>query len=99
MRTVHQYDEENGRHLYERLSPESLSYEETHEIVSIESNGQTVFTLQHVPLLPHLSELVLNGVRARYGTDYLIDGSVLEWTSSIDLEITDSLTIDYMRAT
>ena len=98
MRTVHQYDEENGRHIYDKLSPESLSYEEIHQTVSIVSNGQTVFALQYVALLPHLSELVLNGVRARYGTDYLINGSLLEWTSSIHLEITDSLTIDYIRA-
>lgn len=98
MRTVHQYDEENGRHIYERLPVESLSYEQIHETVSIVSNGQTVFTLSYIPLLPHLSELVLNGVRARYGTEYLIDGSELEWTNSIQLEITDSLTIDYIRA-
>lgn len=97
MRTIHQYDEENGRHLFDTVSPQSLSYEEIHETLSVELNGQVVFSLTFAPILPHLSELVLNGVRARYGTDYLVDGSQLEWTSSIHLEITDSFTIDYMR--
>ncbi len=97
MRTVHQYDEATGRNLWDAVQLENLAYEEVHEFLSIETDGQTVFTLLHAPILPHLSELCVNGVRARFGLQYTIDGTQLEWISGITLETTDSFTIDYMR--
>ena len=97
MRTVHQYDEDTGRNLFDTVGLDNLAYEEVHEILTAATHGQTVFTLLHTPLLPHLSELYINGVRARYGLQYIIDGTKLEWISGIVLETTDSVTIDYLR--
>lgn len=97
MRTVHQYDEETGRNLFDAVQLDNLGYEEVHEILTIQTDGQTECTLLHLPILPHLSELFINGVRARYGLQYIIDGTKLEWIGGLYLETTDSLTIDYLR--
>ncbi len=58
-------------------------------------DGQTVFTLPSVPSLPHLSAVYLNGVRSRYGVDYVIDGLVLTWQGVRLSSVTDFLEILY----
>lgn len=59
------------------------------------TNGQIAFNLSVTPVQPQLSKLFLNGVKAKFGTDYNINSSVLNWLSSIPLTSSDSLEILY----
>lgn len=60
------------------------------QILLISTNGQTLFTLPHSPALPELSELYLNGVKTRFGIDFLIDNNTLQWLNSqLELEEND----------
>lgn len=65
------------------------------EDLTISSNGQTSFNLLHISSLPHLSQLSFNGVLQKLGTDYVINSSVLTWTSTIPVSTTDTLIIYY----
>lgn len=60
----------------------------------VPTTGQTEFSLTRVPINPHLSKVWLNGVKATYVKDYLIDNALLKWFS-IRLEDTDFLEILY----
>lgn len=65
------------------------------EELTISSNGQTAFNLAHISTAPHLSQVALNGVIQRLGSDYIINSSVLTWVSSIPVATSDFLTIYY----
>lgn len=64
------------------------------EKLTIASN-QTVFTLTQMSAFPHLAKLYLNGAKAEYGIDFVINTSVLTWLSTIALTTDDSLEIYY----
>ena len=61
------------------------------------TNGQTVFTLSAIAVLPELSSLYLNGVKAVYGLHYTINSTVLTWVSPVQLQSTDDFEILYYR--
>lgn len=63
-------------------------------LLTISTNGQTVFTLPSTPAAPGNSLLFLNGIKQAYGVDYVIDGLILTW-SSIALLTSDTLEIFY----
>lgn len=64
-------------------------------VIAVETNNQTVFTLPSSPKNPHKSELFVNGIKATYGGDYTIDGSILRWLESLMLEPSDEIEILY----
>ena len=96
MKLVLLYDEDLRRNEKGLVSLGSLSYEEVHEVITV-NPGQTVYTLTSIPAVPQTSELILNGVRAQFGIDYTLDAEQLTWIGSVMLESSDSLTIDYIR--
>ncbi len=59
------------------------------------TNGQTSFNLTSTPTQPHLSKVFLNGVKASYGTEYMINSSVLNWLAAVALNSSDTLEIFY----
>lgn len=63
------------------------------QVLTISSNGQTVFTLSQAPTSPSISKVTLNGIMYDYLVDYTISGTTLTWTSSIALETSDKLKI------
>jgi hypothetical protein len=65
------------------------------EVLAIANNNQTVFSLTTTPTKPHLSLLYLNGIKAKHGIDYVLNGNLLNWISAIALETTDDLEILY----
>lgn len=76
------------------LPSSGATTEPTQQILTVEVDGQTVFTLPSTPKKPHLSELHLNGVKATYGTGYVINTSILTWFG-VTLTNTDTLEINY----
>jgi hypothetical protein len=62
------------------------------EILAIATPGQSVFTLSGTPTQPHLTGLYLNGVKAMYGIDYSINGSLVNWLG-VELVSADFLEI------
>lgn len=65
------------------------------DLLTVTANGQTVFQLQAIARYPDRSSVSLNGVKAVYGSDYLLDNSVLTWLSDVLLETSDSLEVLY----
>jgi hypothetical protein len=66
---------------------------DTRELLAI-ADGQTVFTLTSIPTLPHLSRLFLNGVKATYGSSYMVNSAQLVWLG-VELSDDDELEIFY----
>ncbi|MGA7934724.1 MAG: hypothetical protein WCA35_14360 [Kovacikia sp.] len=60
------------------------------------STGQTVFNLLNTSTMPHLSQLYINGVKATYGTEYVINLTVLTWLGDLRLEPEDEIEINYI---
>ncbi len=75
------------------LTAESIV--ELRELLIVSVSSQSTFQLSKVSAQPDLSRLFLNGVKAFYGLEYVINSSVLTWTG-IDLEISDDLEITYI---
>jgi len=65
------------------------------EVLTVLSNNQVQFGLTGVPSLPHLSQFFVNGVKASFGTDYAINGSILNWNNQMQMETTDELELFY----
>lgn len=65
------------------------------EHLSVSVPGQTQFTLANASAQPGNSKLYVNGVRARYGGTYTINGTVLTWLNPYVLDVNDSLTLNY----
>lgn len=90
-------DLETNRHQF--VDPDDLSgapgSTSSYRDVLAATSGQTVFTLARTPALPHLSALYINGVKATYGVAYTINAAVLTWLSSLRLEPTDAIEINY----
>ena len=63
-------------------------------LLTISTNGQTVFNLPATPAAPSITQLYLNGVKALYGTKYVINGSVLTWLA-VTLSTDDELELLY----
>jgi hypothetical protein len=57
------------------------------------SNGQTAFTLSGAPQNPSVTEMLINGVQARYAIDFMISGALLTWTGPYQLATDDSVEI------
>lgn len=64
-------------------------------MLTVNQPGQTTFTLPKVARSPHLSELFVNGIKATYATEYTIDGVILTWRSSLVLEPSDEVELNY----
>lgn len=59
-------------------------------------DGQTIFELSSTPPYPERSRLYVNGLKASFGTDYIIDASLLKWLNkAYTIQINDSLEIIY----
>lgn len=56
---------------------------------------QAYFQLAASPSQPHLSQLYINGIKATYSTEYLIDGQGLTWIGPPSLEPGDEVEILY----
>jgi hypothetical protein len=69
------------------------AHRQIRQVLSIDNNGVTSFTLDEAPSLPHLSELFLNGIKARYGDHYTINATQLNWIDPMQLEPTDYLEV------
>jgi hypothetical protein len=59
------------------------------------SDRQTVFALSAIPAAPHLVQLFLNGEKAVFGVDFMIDGVSLTWLCPILLNSEDTLELYY----
>ena len=79
--------------VYQHINTSSGS--QYRDVLTISTNGQTAFNLQNISAIPHLSQLSFNGVLQVMGVDYIINSSVLTWTSSIPVSTSDSLIIFY----
>lgn len=66
------------------------------ELLTVVTNGQTVFQLQEIAKQPELSNLSFNGVKALYGSDYIINEVLLTWLSAIPFTTDDQLEILYL---
>jgi len=67
-------------------------------ILPIITDGQTTFSIPHVPTDKTSTILTVNGMTYVYGesNDYTIDGSTLTWMDySMKLDTTDSMVINY----
>lgn len=64
---------------------------EKFQLLIVDANGQTDFTLNSAPSTPENAKLFLNGQKMIYNQDYNILGGSLFWTSNQVLEITDEL--------
>lgn len=53
------------------------------------------FQLSNVPIQPDKSLLFVNGVKAFFGVDYNINGSILNWLSSLIVEQSDQIDFYY----
>ena len=73
-------------------------YAPAQETLNILFNGQTVFTLNQVPVLPDTVELFTEGVKQEYGVDYTIAGGNLTYTGDEALQITDVVDVVYFTA-
>lgn len=65
------------------------------DVLSINSNGQTSFTLSTLPFDANDISLFLNGVRQRKSTDFSVSSTSLSWLSSTQLDTSDSLIAFY----
>jgi hypothetical protein len=68
------------------------------ELLTIDVTAQTLFTLMAIAVRPETSTLFLNGVKATYGRDYLLDGVLLTWLMPLQLQPEDKLEIYYQLA-
>lgn len=69
----------------------SLNY----ALLTVEATNQTTLALPTSPKNPHKSELFVNGIKATYGKDYIVDGVVLSWLEPLTLEPSDEIEIIY----
>jgi hypothetical protein len=58
--------------------------------LTVTAIGQTSFTLPFISVSPHLSQLYLNGEKATYLQDYILNSTQLTWLG-IELELDDEL--------
>lgn len=65
-------------------------------ILTVTQVDQTTFALPHTPQQPHLSELYINGEKAQFPRDYVIDGSTLTWHGNIALDASDGVELYYL---
>jgi hypothetical protein len=57
--------------------------------------GSGPWLLNQTPKSPQLSRLYLNGSKAFYVIDYVINGAIVTWLAAIPIESTDLLEIYY----
>jgi hypothetical protein len=69
--------------------------DEYFQVLTIDSEGQTEFALEHIPSTPAGSKLFLNGQKVAYEEDYNISVDSLTWIGSILLDVSDELQIYY----
>ena len=66
------------------------------DVLTIASNGQTVFAISQLPININTSKLELNGAKQKFGIDYTIAGTVLTWISpNFALRTSDTLELYY----
>ncbi len=66
------------------------------DVLTIASNGQTVFAISQLPININTSKLELNGAKQKFGIDYTIAGTVLNWISpNFALRTSDTLELYY----
>lgn len=65
-----------------------------YEILTVQVAGQTNFTLQALAP-PQLTLLFVNGLKAGYAKDYLLNGVVITWIGIVRLDPEDFLEILY----
>ncbi len=66
--------------------------------LTVENNGQLVFSLPHSPIDKTNTTVSINGLVYTYGidNDYTIDNNILTWTDvSLVLDVTDNMLIAY----
>lgn len=69
---------------------------DTRDILTVTVNGQTVFTLSTIPENVNISQLMINGCKQTYGTDYTIVGTTVTWlNTNFTLATTDRVEIYY----
>ncbi|MBD2090210.1 hypothetical protein H6F67_10135 [Microcoleus sp. FACHB-1515] len=64
-------------------------------VLEVEAVGQDFFDLEEMPIAPHLSELFVGGIKATYGSEYVIDGFRLQWRSPLLLEPGEEIELVY----
>jgi hypothetical protein len=64
-------------------------------ILTVDTNDQRVFPLPVAPINPALTELFINGIKATYPSEYLIDGSQLQWMDELELQPGDEVELIY----
>lgn len=67
------------------------------DVLTINSNGQTSFSLTATPLVSAAVHIFLNGVRQRHTTDFTVSGTSITWVSSTSLLTSDSLVAVYTK--
>jgi hypothetical protein len=66
--------------------------------IPVTVNGQTIFHLGTVPVLPYATEFFVNGVKNRFGTDFTLSGSTITYTGAPALVTTDVIDVTYIIA-
>ena len=64
-------------------------------VLSVDSVGQSLFELPFSPPAPELTELYVNGVKALYPVEYVINNVQLSWLDSLQLSPGDEVELIY----
>ena len=67
------------------------------DVLTINSNGQTSFSLTASPLVPAAVHIFLNGIRQRHTSDFTVSGTTISWVSLTTLLTSDSLIAVYTK--
>jgi hypothetical protein len=68
---------------------------EYREKIAIATDNQVSIQLAGVPITPEKTKLFVNGLKARFNDDYIINSSVITWRSLYPLQTNDYVEIFY----
>ncbi|MBD2437364.1 hypothetical protein [Nostoc sp. FACHB-110] len=75
------------------ISESELSANSNYQL--LEFSGSNNFSLLQTPTEPQKVQLFINGNKAAFGTDFVIDGSTLIWLGTFNLENSDIIEAYY----
>ena len=63
------------------------------QLLTATAAGQNEFALNFAPTQPEATELYINGIKATYGSEYLIEGDRLLWLDEMPLDSSDEIEV------
>ena len=70
--------------------------EQVQELKTVNTNGQTSFTLTDTPIESDGVQMYVNGLKQSYGTEYSVSGNTVTYLGSISLLTTDKVEFYYL---